>query len=175
MLARDIHFHMEGRDKVCIIGENGCGKTTLLKILYERLKKKPELHCMYMPQNYREILNEKENPLVYLERITNDRTKGASLLGSLRFTTEEMTHCIAELSEGQKCKIILAGTILSDPDVLVLDEPTRNLSPLSGPQLRQMLSDYKGAILAVSHDRLFIEEVANTVYELDDSGLHRID
>jgi ATPase subunit of ABC transporter with duplicated ATPase domains len=86
-----------------------------------------------------------------------------------------MTHRIADLSEGQKCKTLLAGLILSDPDVLVLDEPTRNLSPLSGPQLRQILRDYKGAVLSVSHDRLFIGEVVDTVYELSVTGLHRIE
>ena len=175
VLAKDLRFRMEGRDKVCIIGENGCGKTTLLKVLYERLLEKPELRCAYMPQNYHEVLNEEESPIVYLNRISDDRTRSASLLGSLRFTTEEMTHRIADLSEGQKCKTLLAGLILSDPDVLVLDEPTRNLSPLSGPQLRQILRDYKGAVLSVSHDRLFIGEVVDTVYELSVPGLHRIE
>ena len=175
ILSKDIRFHMEGKDKVCIIGENGSGKTTLLKILYEKLKERPELNCAYMPQNYDEVLNMEESPQVYLERITGERTKGASLLGSLRFTTEEMTHRMADLSEGQKCKTLLAGLILSDPDVLIMDEPTRNLSPLSGPQLRKMLNEYKGAILAVSHDRSFIDEVADTVYELDEDGLHKID
>ncbi len=174
-MAKDLRFRMEGRDKVCIIGENGCGKTTLLKVLYERLLEKPELRCAYMPQNYHEVLNEEESPIVYLNRISDDRTRSASLLGSLRFTTEEMTHRIADLSEGQKCKTLLAGLILSDPDVLVLDEPTRNLSPLSGPQLRQILRDYKGAVLSVSHDRLFIGEVVDTVYELSVTGLHRIE
>ncbi|MBR3227586.1 MAG: ABC-F family ATP-binding cassette domain-containing protein [Erysipelotrichaceae bacterium] len=174
ILSKDIRFHMEGKDKVCIIGENGSGKTTLLKILYEKLKERPELNCAYMPQNYDEVLNMEESPQVYLERITGERTKGASLLGSLRFTTEEMTHRIADLSEGQKCKTLLAGLILSDPDVLIMDEPTRNLSPLSGPQLRKMLNEYKGAILAVSHDRSFIDEVADTVYELDEDGLYKI-
>ena len=174
-LARDIHFHMKGKDRICIIGENGCGKTTLLKILYEKLKEKRELNCAYMPQNYNELLDNKKSPLDYLEMISNDRTRSASLLGSLRFTTEEMTHRITDLSEGQKCKTLLAGLILSDPDVLILDEPTRNLSPLSGPELRRMLCEYKGAILAVSHDRLFIEEVADTVYELDETGLHKIE
>ncbi len=175
VLSRDIRFHMEGKDKVCIIGENGSGKTTLLKILYERLQKKREVRCAYMPQNYGESLDPEESPVAYLERISKDRTKSASLLGSLRFTTEEMIHRIADLSEGQKCKTLLAGLILSDPEVLLLDEPTRNLSPLSGPELRQILRSYQGAVLAVSHDRLFIEEVADTVYELDEDGLHKIE
>ena len=174
VLAEDIYFHMEGKDKICIIGENGSGKTTLLKILCQKLAEKPELRCAYMPQNYDEVLDEEESPLAYLVRISDDRTRSASLLGSLRFTSEEMTHKIGDLSEGQKCKTILAGLILSDPDVLILDEPTRNLSPLSGPQLRNILREFKGAILSVTHDRMFIEEVADTVYELDETGLHRI-
>ena len=88
--------------------------------------------------------------------------------------SEEMTHKMEDLSEGQKCKILLAGLILEEREVLVLDEPSRNLSPLSNPELRRMLKEYKGCILAVSHDRMFIDEVADTVYELDPTGLHKI-
>ena len=93
----------------------------------------------------------------------------------MKFTSEEMTHNIAELSEGQKCKIILAGLILRRCNVLLLDEPTRNLSPLSNPEVRKMLIDYGGCIIAISHDRLFIDEVCDKVYQLDREGLTLID
>ncbi len=139
------------------------------------LQEKEEVLTGYMPQDYREVLDYEKSPQEYLTGISGDRTKSASILGSLRFTTEEMTHPIRVLSEGQKCKTLLAGLILQKAEILVLDEPTRNLSPLSGPELREILQEYKGAILAVSHDRLFIGEVADSVYELDETGLHRIE
>jgi len=61
--------------------------------------------------------------------------------------------------------------ILGKSEVLVLDEPTRNLSPLSGPEIRSALKDFGGCIIAVSHDRKFISEVFDKVYSLDETGL----
>ena len=86
-----------------------------------------------------------------------------------------MTHPIGELSEGQKCKVLLAQLILRKCDVLLLDEPSRNLSPLSNPELRRILQEFKGAILSISHDRLFIDEVSTKIYELTKDGLKLID
>ena len=65
--------------------------------------------------------------------------------------------------------------IIGHCDVLLLDEPTRNLSPLSGPKVRQILNEFKGCIISVSHDRKFIEEVAETLYRLSTDGLVKID
>ena len=86
-----------------------------------------------------------------------------------------MEHKIKELSQGQKCKLLLIKAILDKVDVLVLDEPTRNLSPLSNPKIREILCDYQGSIIAISHDRKFVEEVANEVYELSENGITKID
>ena len=174
VLAKDISLHIEGKDKVCLIGENGTGKTTLLKKILSILQEREDLHVGYMPQNYEEVLDMTKSPVDHLMAVS-DKTTASNLLGSLKFTSEEMTHAMRDLSEGQKCKILLASLILQGSEVLVLDEPTRNLSPLSGPELRGMLEEYKGCIIAVSHDRLFIDEVAKTVYELTKEGLRKID
>ena len=91
--------------------------------------------------------------------------------GALKYTTEEMDHTISELSGGQKAKIFLLKMSLSDADVLILDEPTRNFSPLSGPVIRQLLKDFPGAIISISHDRKFIQEVCNKVFLLTKNGL----
>ena len=100
-----------------------------------------------------------------------EQDRVCTLLGSFKFTAEEMEHRIVDLSEGQKCKICIASLILKNCNVLILDEVTRNLSPLSGPRIRQILCDYDGTIISVSHDRKYIEEVANRIYELKDSTL----
>ena len=84
-----------------------------------------------------------------------------------------MMHKIKDLSEGQKAKISLVKLIIEDNNVLVLDEPTRNLSPLSNPIIREMLKKYKGAIITVSHDRKFIKDICDTVYELTTDGLKK--
>ena len=104
-----------------------------------------------------------------------EKSRVQTFLGSLKFTAEEMEHRIADLSEGQKCKILLAKLILDHNDVLLLDEPTRNLSPLSGPRIRQILAEYGGCIIAVTHDRKFIEEVTDKVCSLENGVLRFIE
>ncbi len=90
---------------------------------------------------------------------------------TLKYTADEMNHPIAELSGGQKAKILLLKMSLSGANVLLLDEPTRNFSPLSSPVIRRMLADFPGAIISISHDRKFMEEVCDKVYCLTESGL----
>lgn len=82
-----------------------------------------------------------------------------------------MEHSISELSGGQKAKIFLLKMSLSGANVLILDEPTRNFSPLSGPVIRKILREFPGAIISISHDRKFINEVCDKVYCLTEDGL----
>ena len=92
-------------------------------------------------------------------------------LGSMKYTADEMYHPIRELSGGQKAKLLLLKISITETDVLILDEPTRNLSPLTAPEIRAILRAFPGAIIAVSHDRKFIREVCPKVYELTETGL----
>ena len=126
-----------------------------------------------MPQNYLEALDEKSTPVDFLalEGDREQRERVSTYLGSLKFTREEMFHPIGELSGGQKAKLLLLRLSLQLPDVMLLDEPTRNFSPLSNPVIRQMLREYPGAIISVSHDRKYMEEVCDRLYELTEEGL----
>lgn len=175
LLAQDIFLRIRGGEKVCIIGRNGAGKTTLLKLMAEQLLERKDIRACYMPQNYEELLELEKTPVEYLS-VTGDKeetTRIRTYLGSLKYTAEEMNHPVAELSGGQKAKVLLLQMSLSGADVLILDEPTRNFSPLSGPVIRAMLKGYQGAVLSVSHDRKFIEEVCGSVYRLTESGLEK--
>ena len=87
-------------------------------------------------------------------------------LGSMRYTAAETEHSISALSGGQKAKLYFIAMNLDRCDVLLLDEPTRNFSPLSGPVIRRALKEYGGTIISVSHDRKFISEVCDRVYHL---------
>lgn len=176
VLSKDIHLKVLGNEKICIIGDNGTGKTTLIRIMIDELRKKKEIRLGYMPQNYYEVMNYDITPIDYLwdGYSLKDKSKVQSFLGALKFTTEEMSHNISELSQGQKCKILLIKMILDRCDVLVLDEPSRNLSPLSNPKVREILNEYKGCIISVSHDRKYIDEVIDKVYELDDKTLKEL-
>ena len=173
VLAHNVRLFVRGGEKIGIIGKNGAGKTTLIRQLAEQLLHRRDLKVGYMPQDYGEELPGDLTPVEYLapsgrsEEITRART----FLGSIRFAKEEMFHAIQELSGGQKAKLLLTKFMLDGSNVLILDEPTRNFSPLSGPQVRRVLSSFSGVIISVSHDRKFLLEVCDKLYSLTDAGL----
>ena len=175
MLAKDIRLLVRGPEKICIIGRNGCGKTTLLKAVWEQLKNRTDIRAAYMPQNYEDLLDPDQLPVdaICTRGDAEERTMVRTYLGALRFTTAEMEHPVRALSGGQQAKIFLLRLNLSGANVLLLDEPTRNFSPLSGPVIRHMLSAFPGAIISVSHDRKYIEEVCDSIYAMTDKGLKR--
>ena len=146
----------------------------LLKMIKNEISKRKDISYAYMPQNYEELLDMETTPLKFLEKdgSKEERVIINNRLASLRFTPDDMGRKIKELSGGQKAKLILLSLTLSGADVLIMDEPTRNFSPLSGPVIREMLSGFNGAIISVSHDRKYIDEVATKVYTLDEDGLH---
>ena len=176
ILARNIFLRIRGGQKVCLVGKNGAGKTTLLRKIAGELLARTDIRAAYMPQNYEELLDRDETPVDYLDRTgeKEERTRIRTWLGSLKFTADEMDRPIRELSGGQKAKVLLLEMSMSGADVLILDEPTRNFSPLSGPVIRNMLKGYGGAILSVSHDRKYMEEVCDTVLALTPEGLEEI-
>lgn len=173
VLAKDIKLLVRGSEKLCLIGKNGTGKTTLLRKMAEELLSRTDIHAEYMPQNYEELLDLSMTPVEFLDTSgeKEERTRIRTYLGSLKYTADEMDHPMAELSGGQKAKVLLLKMSLSKANVLILDEPTRNFSPLSGGVIRKMLSEFPGAILSISHDRKYIEEVCDTVYRLTEDGL----
>lgn len=173
ILAKDVSLHVRGSEKIGIIGHNGAGKTTLLRMIAEELLARTDIHAAYMPQNYEDLLNLETNPVDYLAR-TGDKeelTQIRTFLGSLKYTFDEMDHPIAELSGGQKAKVLLLKMSLSGANVLILDEPTRNFSALSAPVIRRMLAEFPGAVISISHDRKYLTEVCDKVYRLTEEGL----
>ena len=145
-------------------------------MLWKEIKDRQDIIPAYMPQNYQEVLDFEKTPIQYLaENYTKEEvTKARTYMGSMRFTHEEMTGKIQNLSGGQRAKILFMDMVLKGANVLLLDEPTRNFSPLSGPVVRNALKNFGGAIISVSHDRKYLQEVCTTVYELTETGLHKI-
>ena len=172
ILSKNIKFELLGPKKVCIIDENGSGKTTLLRIIYNQVLEN-NLNPAYMPQDYAEMMDPEISPVDFISEVGDkeELTTIRTYLGSMNFTKEEMFRPSKELSGGQKAKLYFSKMILRQANVLILDEPTRNLSPLSGPEIRQALIDFDGCIISVSHDRKYISEVCDEVYELNADGL----
>ncbi|MBQ5986186.1 MAG: ABC-F family ATP-binding cassette domain-containing protein [Clostridia bacterium] len=173
ILSEDVRLHMAGPERVVIIGQNGCGKSTLLKTIADALLPRRDLSVGYMPQDYDDLLDAAASPIAFLAPQGDKETvtKARLYLGSMKYTTDEMTHSCAALSGGQRAKLLLLKMILDGNNVLLLDEPTRNFSPLSNPAVRNLLRAFGGAILAVSHDRMFLREVATRIVRMTPGGL----
>ena len=174
-LTKGFDLNVDASDHLAIIGRNGIGKTTLLRMLEAELSKRRDIRVFYMPQNYFYLLEGYASPIDFLapagdkESVTRART----YLGSVRFTKDEAESRLTELSGGQKAKLLFVKMALDGCSVLLLDEPTRNFSPLSNPVIRRILHDFGGCIIAVTHDRKFISEVATKVVRLTEDGIQQ--
>ncbi len=181
VLARNICLRVVGNEKICLTGDNGAGKTTLLKLITAGLLERTDIKAAYIPQNYADPEGFgaalRSTPVEFLAK-QGDReeiTKIRTYLGSLKFTAEETEHSVEELSGGQRAKLLLLKICMSGANVLILDEPTRNFSPLSGPVIRRMLAGFPGAIISISHDRKYLAEVCDKVYLLTAEGVRPVE
>ena len=173
VLARDVRLWVTGPEKIGIIGANGAGKSTLLKLVADELLSRTDLRAAYMPQDYGDGILGSKTPVEILAPSghRDDITRARTLLGSMKYKAEEMEHPAAGLSGGQRAKLLFLSMVLGGSNVLLLDEPTRNFSPLSAPVIRGVLADFPGCIISVSHDRLYLTEVCDRVLELKAEGL----
>lgn len=176
VLAKNINLDIIGNKHLCIIGKNGVGKSTLIKLIYNELKDREDLNVGYMPQVYDDILNNYENVLDFIcpNADKESLTQARMYLGNMKFTSEEMTGKISNLSNGTKAKLFLMKLVLDKCNVLILDEPTRNVSPLSNPIIRKVLREFKGTIISISHDRKYLAEVVDELYTLTPIGFNKV-
>lgn len=177
LLISEFGLRLIGPVHLVITGKNGCGKTTLLRQIKEILKDTPGITVGYLPQNYEEVFKAVSTPAEYLEQFTENSVLARKALGSMKFTENELEQKISKCSGGQKVKMILASMAMRNCNVLLLDEPTRNLSPLSARVLSEELSRWNGAIIAISHDREFIQEVFTLKAVIEDQifQIHSMD
>ncbi len=176
VLSRNIRLWVTGPEKIGIVGPNGAGKSTLLKLAAQELLPRTDLRAAYMPQDYGELLLGDRTPVEMLAPSgrRDDVTRARTLLGNMKYKAEEMEHPAAGLSGGQRAKLLFLAMALNGANVLVLDEPTRNFSPLSAPNIRRVLADHPGVIVSVSHDRAYLEQVCTRVLELGPEGLRPV-
>ena len=178
--------HFEGvlpRDaRIGIIGPNGCGKSTFLNILSGRLF--PDEGEVDFGETVRVGYFSQDNAdmdmslrvIEYIRSIretieTADGTVSASqMLEKFLFTPEQQRTEIRRLSGGERRRLYLLGILMEAPNILLLDEPTNDLDITTLTILEDYLSTFKGAVIAVSHDRYFLDKVADTIYSFDSDG-----
>lgn len=170
----DANLSIDFQDKVCLIGKNGSGKSTVLKLVLGELsefdgqiKLGSNVKIGYLPQNV-SFENEEETILKEFQRYFNGTlTQIYSTLASFHFFGEEVHKRISSLSGGEKVRLKFAELVQNDVNFLILDEPTNHLDVRNREILEEALSRFEGTLLFVSHDRYFINKVANRVVELE--------
>ena len=163
-------------DKIALIGANGKGKSTLLRIVVgtEEFEGQREwghnVEESFYAQHQLEVLNPENNLIAEMQEARSGKNdlELRSLLGSFLFSGDAVDKKIKVLSGGEKARVALAKTIASKANFLMLDEPTNHLDIHSVDLLVEALNKYEGTIILVSHDRYFISRIANKIWEIED-------
>ncbi len=178
-LFSGISFEVKRGERVALIGDNGTGKTTLLKIINEEIPFDlgeitfgTNVHIAYYDQEHQKLHEEKS----LLEEISDEcpsltNTQVRSLLASFLFTDDDAFKNVGDLSGGEKGRLSLAKLMLSEANFLILDEPTNHLDMVSKEILEDALNQYEGTVLFVSHDRYFINKTATRVLDLTEKTI----
>ena len=182
MLFDQINFGINDSDRIGVIGINGTGKSTLLKIIAGieepdsgTITKRKQLRIEHLPQaptfdDNKTILENVLEGKTAKEEYRNLAGEAKSML--LKFGISDIDHTCKTLSGGQKKRVALVSTLLTEADILVLDEPTNHLDSEMTEWLEDYLKKYKGAFIMITHDRYFLDRVTNKIIELDKSKLY---
>lgn len=179
VLFDDLNFEIKRGERVALIGDNGTGKTTILKILNEMVFADhgtvmlgTNVHVGYYDQEH-QVLHMEKNLMEEISdaypSLTN--TEIRNVLAAFLFTGDEVFKRVGDLSGGERGRVSLAKLMLSEANLLILDEPTNHLDITSKEILEQALNRYTGTVLFVSHDRYFINQVATRILNLTNGTL----
>ena len=177
-LFENVSFLLHGRDKMFILGQNGVGKSTMLKILcgkvgqdFGTFEYARGLSIGYYDQEHQGL----DNSNTVIDELwscfpNKTQTEIRSALAGFLFTSEDVFKKIEVLSGGEKARLTFAKLMLEKSDLLILDEPTNHLDAPSREVLEEALSGYDGTVLCVSHDRYFVKKLANRIFEMRTDG-----
>ncbi len=170
-------------EKLGIIGDNGCGKSTLVKTLMKKIPALSGESRFGLHANvgyFDQTMTQNFSPLTVLEDFQKDfpnMTTGEArtALGAFLFSGEDVFKTVGELSGGEKVRLALCKIFRRRPNILVLDEPTNHMDMQGRDALEKLLADYTGTVIAVSHDRYFINRVCNRLAVFENGGLKLYD
>ncbi|GAA0176652.1 ABC-F family ATP-binding cassette domain-containing protein [Clostridium sediminicola] len=177
IILNNAHLTINNGDKIGLLGNNGCGKTTLIKMILnsESITLSQKINIGYFSQHL-ELLNSDKTLLAYIkENSPYDEAYIRLILARLLFNNDDVFKNISVLSGGEKIKASLAKLILSKYNMLILDEPTNYLDMESIKALEEVLSDFNGTLLLVSHDRRFLNTVTNSLLVFNNCKLTRFE
>lgn len=178
-LFENVSFLLHGKDKMFILGQNGVGKSTMLKILcgkvgqdFGTFEYAGGLSIGYYDQEHQGL----DYNNTVLDELwdcfpNKTQTEIRSVLGGFLFTSEDVFKKIDVLSGGEKARLTFAKLMLEKSDLLILDEPTNHLDAPSREVLENALSEYDGTVLCVSHDRYFVKKLASRIFEMRAGGV----
>ena len=176
VLLKDVSFNIDRGDKCAIIGPNGIGKSTLLKILLNQLQSdhghfewSETVQVGYFAQDYRTQLLPEQTIMEWMENnVVAPAQEIRRVLGQVLFRGDDVNKKIAMLSGGESARLIMAKLILEKHNVLIFDEPTNHLDLESIDALVESIKKFPGAVLFVSHNRYFIDQISTRVLSLSE-------
>lgn len=176
----ELNFLLRHGERVGLVGPNGAGKSVMMKLMtgeydpYEGLVKiGPSTKVGYYSQEFQTLdqwLNKTPLDLIHRNKLGSEGA-AVSFLLKMAFEYDQVRQPIHVLSGGERSRLQLALLMLQQPNVLLLDEPTNHLDIASTEVLEQALDEFEGAILCISHDRYFLDNIVDKVVELEDGGL----
>ncbi|WP_242941995.1 ATP-binding cassette domain-containing protein [Desulfonispora thiosulfatigenes] len=177
-LFDDISFEMRKGDKVALIGANGTGKTTILKIIMGKLNPLKgsidygsRVSIGYFDQEHKDLHEEKQVIQELCDAFNMGEKEARNKLATILFQGDDVFKLVRDLSGGEKGRLALLKIILQSPNLLIMDEPTNHLDIPSKEIIENILVDFPGSLLVISHDRYFLDKVTNKTFELEKGSL----
>lgn len=179
-LFTDVDLYVNRGDKICLVGRNGCGKSTLLKVIAREIEPddaeffvQPGIRIGYMPQepDFTGFKTLREVVEAGLPKEEKNQTYRADRLIEYFAINENQNP--EQSSGGERRKAALARSLISEPDILLLDEPTNHLDITTIEKLEDLIKKFTGAVITISHDRMFLDHISQTTFWLDRGVLRR--
>jgi len=178
-VIQNLDLQIDRGDRLAFVGQNGQGKTTLIKCITEAethqgsIKTGHNVAMSYFAQNQAELLDPEKRVIDVIEDVADDklRPRSRDMLGSFLFSGDDVEKKVSVLSGGERSRLALCKMLLQSSNFLILDEPTNHLDIISKEVLKNALKSYQGTLVIVSHDRDFLAGLSNKIIEFRDGQI----